>query len=211
MGVPYSLSCPLTGKNLRRIVKVLEEIKDWKKLAMQLDMTQGDIYNIGSVDEMVSRFCDLEGDVPVKDVVATIAEALRDIGNVKQADKLEKEFQVITSGAFYYHSVHYKINGLLQLVYSTGIPSSLPTKKPAVVSNTVSSDSNSPTTRASGSSPPPSPQPTHIHEHSFIEGIKKYLINLTTEAIVIGGVLSLIVAVLLYFCSKNSESLSYRL
>ena len=91
-----------------RIVTVLREIKDWKKLAMQLDMTQGDINECGSVVDMVSRFCELQGDVPVKDVVATIAEALRDIGNVKQADILEKEFQVIrsTSGAFYYHSVH---------------------------------------------------------------------------------------------------------
>ena len=111
MGVSYSLSCPLTGINLRRIVSVLEEIKDWKTLAMQLDMKPGVINNLGRLDEMVSRFCDLQGDVPVEDVVAIIAKALREIGYVKQADILEKMFPrgtVITSGVFYYHSMHYK-------------------------------------------------------------------------------------------------------
>ena len=100
----------MTGKKLIRIVEVLDEIKDWKKLAMQLDMKQGVINKIGGWDDVVRVLCDLKGDVPVEDVVATIAEALREIGNVKQADKLEQEFPggtVITSGAFYYYSMHY--------------------------------------------------------------------------------------------------------
>ena len=94
-----------------KIVEVLEEIKDWKRLAMQLDMKPGVINNLHSLVGMVKVFCNLKGDVPVEDVVTTIAEALREIGNVLQADKLEKKFPggtVITSGVFYYHSMHYK-------------------------------------------------------------------------------------------------------
>ena len=223
MGVSYSLSCPLTGKKLRRIVDVLEEIKDWKKLAMQLDMKPGVINNLGRLDEMVSRFCDSQGDVPVEDVVAIIAKALREIGYVKQADILKKMFPrgtVITTGAFYYYSMHYKCL-FTTSVFHTGIPSPPPTMKPPVVP-TVSSDSSSPTTRPlphEGSTPPPSSKPPHIHElssfecikqYSLIECIKQYLIDLTTGAIVIGGVVSLVLAMLLhYFCSKYSEFLSH--
>ena len=101
---------------------------------------------------------------------------------------------------------------------ATSTKSSISKRKQPVVPNTVSSDSSSPTTRPlphEGSTPPPSSQPPHIHELSFIgcimdkqysliECIKQYLISLTTEAIVIGGVVSLVPAMLLhYFCMQQ--------
>lgn len=201
-----------------KIVEVLEQINDWKKLALQLDMKQGVINNIRALDDMVIKFCNLKGDVPVKDVVATIAEALREIGNVKQAELLERKFPggiVITSGAF---TITARTIGCTciytQPPYSTGIPGSTSTVRD-LPPKTVSNDRSSPTTRPPSETSTPSPpsEPSHTPEHSFIERIEQYFTDLTNVEIVIGGVVSLILVVLAmllhYCCSNNSEFLSH--
>ena len=82
------------------MVSTLEEVGDWKKLALQLDILNGDINKIneecqglGSCYRMlVTTFCDVKENASVEDVVVPIVEALRQIGHTLQGEKLKKEF-----------------------------------------------------------------------------------------------------------------------
>ena len=83
------------------IVKVLVEEADWGKLALQLNTSRGSINKI-AIDcneklsccyrNLVITFCDSKGNIPVKDVVAYIVEALGKIGHVRQGDVLKEKF-----------------------------------------------------------------------------------------------------------------------
>ena len=89
------------GSDVNDIVKVLVEEVDWEELALQLSTSRGDINNIAEkckeklsccYRNLVTKFCDSKGNIPVNDVVAYIVEALGKIGRVRQGDVLKEKF-----------------------------------------------------------------------------------------------------------------------
>ena len=102
MHTPRNVACFHTaGSDLNDIVGVLVEEADWEKLALQLSTSWGNINKIvekcnGNLSccyrNLVIIFCDSKGNIPVKDVVAYIVEALGKIDRVRQGDMLKEKF-----------------------------------------------------------------------------------------------------------------------